>query len=280
MIVVLNKLRLYLIGKLKFHVFLIITIPYLSHASIDTIKVQADSFTLIRKQNGHCFYIKNKKVHDRCPEDLNVIIDKKILDKKEPYYLMTFYDKGLTKLKSEGRAIAHSRIGKYVEYYENGKVKQRGAFIPLGTGNDTLWNIENGEWSIYDTTGKSIRTEHWENGVFIGEKIWGYTEVWDIELFVNHKPNIGETIKVNELSSVDIKLKTKDHNRNFGRYECRLMLTGGKIPLKILMIDYNSLEFFNFQKFMMSFWKPGSNLFIEITDTNTGLYYNTLLSLE
>lgn len=248
---------------------------------LDTLKVVDDQFITIKKNGGKCFYIQDNKIHLECPESYDELVDKRVLRMNKKYYLMVFYNTECTKLKAEGMALSFSWIGDYKEYDEKGRMIKKGQYLPFEKVLDSAIqaNLEIGDWFIYDSTGKQITVEHWQDGMYKGDITWRNTDIWDIEVFYNNKPYNKEKIEAKNLSSINIKLKTKDYNTHFGRYECRLIITGGKMPLYMLTIDYLSLEYFNFQKFITDFWKPGSDLYIEIKDTNTRLYYNVVFDL-
>ena len=111
-------------------------------------------------------------------------------------------------------------------------------------------------------------------------KGWEPLPIYNAKILINERQYTKGEVSLRELKNISIELSLSDNELNYGRFTCRLMVTGAKRPVKQLTIDYMGLEYFNFKEFLTDYWKSGSQLFIEITDTKTGTYFNTYINFK
>lgn len=264
--------------------FLLVVVFYTHFAQaqekLDTIRLTKDQFTLIKKHHRNCFYqVENKFVVD-CPTDYSTFFASSILSTSKPVVLALYYDKSFKSLYSIGKVSGSSYVGAYKAYSPEGRLTVSGQFTPKDSLTSGDRNLESGVWKIYDEKGKELRKERWKQGVFIGEKGWAPLPLYGVNIQVNGETNHEKSVSIATLKSIELELLLKDYDVTYGRFECRLMITGGKSPLKQLSVDYSSLKYFDFKKFLTEFWQEGSSLFIEVEDKKTKTYFNTYLKIE
>lgn len=84
-------------------------------------------------------------------------------------------------------------IGKYSEFYNNGKLKVKGQFATTNQKDfDKLYrsgqcDLKTGEWVYFKNNGETSYSEFWNNGIFIKQvPEQNKTEIWRTELMYNN----------------------------------------------------------------------------------------------
>ncbi|MES2617140.1 MAG: hypothetical protein V4613_04630 [Bacteroidota bacterium] len=159
-------------------------------------------------------------------------------------------------------------IGKYSEFYNNGKIKVRGQYETTNQKNfNKLYksgncSIKNGQWVYYKDNGDTAYSEFWDNDKFIKQvPEQNKTEIWKTELmFNNNIPYNNDTLTPEKIKQLTIhnffKNKSQDSlDLKFEFYFAKPMLNNHYS----IFLKADSLQFFDIRQYLIDngFYKTG-----------------------
>lgn len=190
------------------------------------------------------------------------------------YYIKT-YHKNLNYLMYECKYKGYCIQGEYTEYHPNGLVKRKGYYSEFSDKDSiqTLCNQEDGKWKIYDSTGKLVRNEYWNHGIFIREDpVRLYSNYWKAEIYINGKMQPPGTFRLNQVKLLKVNLYNKSNTQiDTNRVFCRIVIWGpsrGRIGKKI---NYSEIDSFDIHSFIKKYYQKGDSVEITLEDKITNV---------
>jgi len=144
----------------------------------------------------------------------------------KPCILMT-YDIN-DRLLYKGIQYTDCRVGFWIEYFPNGKVKLIGHYKENENGD---WNMgmdrgfcrQDGAFTYYNENGDELYSEYWEEGQFIKQiPEQTKTELWNVELMLDSVKIDNQVLTPKQISEIEIIPKFKNSST-----------TGTKITIKV-----------------------------------------------
>jgi len=132
----------------------------------------------------------------------------------KPCVLMT-YDMN-DKLLYKGIQYSDCRVGFWIEYFQNGKIKLIGHYKENESGDwNNAWDRgfcrPDGAFTYFNETGEELYTEYWKNGQFIKQvPEQTKTELWNVELTLDSVKVEKQVLTPKQVSEIKITPQFKN----------------------------------------------------------------------
>jgi hypothetical protein len=110
-------------------------------------------------------------------------------------------------------------VGRFKEFYLNGKIKLTGYYKENPTGKwKDIWDrgycsVKNSQWTYFKENGDTLYSEFWEDGEFIKQiPEQSTSEIWDVDLILNGQKFDKQELPIDEIKNLIITPKYKNSN--------------------------------------------------------------------